>query len=180
MSVVKAEQDLANLRLEIDKTRARLTEMEEQATKIAHFIEMSNVYSPSAYALEISSGGRIAPNGVFRPRLNGEPPKNVRVVVDILRERGRPIKTKDLVDELERRGITTGGKIPVTNLSSALSRFKQLLSADRSEGWSLNEWSVPQIANNGEPKPADAKITSDTASELSQVEVSPDPQSQDG
>ena len=83
--------------------------------------------------------GRLTPD---EPRL----PKNVREVRKILTERRSPTPTKVLVLELEKRGIQTGGKIPVTNLSSALSRFKSIFQADRSEGWSLVEWSKPTEA----------------------------------
>ncbi len=138
VSVVKAQEDLESLRVQIEETKRNLAELEAQAVKIAHFIEMANVYAPSPDHPENAAPDNG--NKSTRLRQAGDPPKNVRVAISILRERNQPMKTKELVDELAKRGITIGGKIPVTNLSSALSRFKDLLTADRSEGWSLNEW----------------------------------------
>lgn len=144
MSVAKAVNDLEALRAEIAEAETRLAELQQRAIKIAHYIEMASEYTPSAgTSHKISESER-------RSRQPGDPPKNVRESISILRNYGHPMKTKDLIDELAKRGIPTGGQNPVTNLSSALSRFKNLLAADRSEGWSLREWFSDTLDEDGD------------------------------
>ena len=148
MLIKQAQEDLQRLQQEASRLRSALRDVEERAVKIANFLEMAPVYGGGSSPVQTPAGNR--PVRLPTPERHTPDelrlPKNVREVRKILTERGSPTPTKVLVLELERRGIQTGGKTPVTNLSSALSRFKGIFQADRSEGWSLVEWSKPAEA----------------------------------
>lgn len=59
-----------------------------------------------------------------------------RIAEEIIRERGRPVATRDLLVELERRGVEVGGKDPFATLSARLTRAPTLVGT-RGVGWSL-------------------------------------------
>ena len=59
-----------------------------------------------------------------------------RVAAEIIKEAGRPVTTRDLLVELERRGVEVGGKHPFSTLSARLTRAPTL-TGTRGVGWSL-------------------------------------------
>ena len=59
--------------------------------------------------------------------------------LQILREFGKPMHTRELYGQLQERGIRFGGASPIASLSGYLSRSPDFM-ADRSSGWSLREW----------------------------------------
>jgi hypothetical protein len=63
----------------------------------------------------------------------------VRETLIILRERGQPTPTRELLSILASRGIHVGGKNPVISLSGYLCKTGEVV-ADRRTGWSLREW----------------------------------------
>jgi hypothetical protein len=139
MAIERAERDLQRLRQRIADLEAQVSELRVQEVKIIHFLEMYRRYGREEIHPESGSdaGQRAAETKLRTPK----PPPNVQAAIDILREAGRPITTRVLVDLLASRGITIGGGNPITNLSGALSKWKDLLSASRVHGWSLKEWS---------------------------------------
>lgn len=148
MLIKQAQEDLQRLQQEAARLRSSLRDVEERAVKIANFLEMASVYGGGLAPVHTPASNRPVRLPTPERHTSDEPhlPKNVREVRKVLMERGSPTPTKVLVLELEKRGIQTGGKTPVTNLSSALSRFKSIFQADRSEGWSLVEWNKPAAA----------------------------------
>jgi hypothetical protein len=66
----------------------------------------------------------------------------VQECISILRETGKPIQTKTLFDMIQQRGVRLGGANPAQALSGYLSRTPGLI-ANRSAGWSLEEWQKP-------------------------------------
>jgi hypothetical protein len=92
----------------------------------------STIMGESANSAPSSAKGDRRPKG-------GVSGAAVRETITILRERRRPIRTRDLLDILASRQIVIGGKNPVINLSSHLCRTPELVG-DRSQGWSLREW----------------------------------------
>lgn len=128
MPMSKAEADLARANADVRRLEAQLEEARERAVKIAHYIEMARVYEAGESPIPQSkrgSGGRAA--------------AAAQMAVEILREKKRPLHTRDLLDEMNQRGLVFDSLNPVTNLSSALSRSGELI-ADRSTGWRLVEW----------------------------------------
>ena len=62
------------------------------------------------------------------------------MAVDLIRAKGRPIPTRDLLVQMEQHGLTVKGQNPVTNLSGFLTRDKKRLVINRKLGWRLVEW----------------------------------------
>lgn len=52
----------------------------------------------------------------------GSGSETVRAVVDILRERGRPLSTRELLPLVQAKGIEVGGKSPLATLSARISQ----------------------------------------------------------
>jgi len=134
MSVENAKSDLARLRNEIARLEAQLAGARERAVKIENYIEITELYEAATNVVERGVRARSSTG-------SGSVGPIARTVVELLRERGSPIKTTELLIELEKRGITINGINRVSNLSAFLSRAKDQLRANRSEGWSLIEWS---------------------------------------
>jgi hypothetical protein len=62
------------------------------------------------------------------------------VCVDILRQTGRPWRTRELLAELERRGVAVGGLDPASNLSNRLGQCPDKVRSHNILGWHLAEW----------------------------------------
>jgi hypothetical protein len=91
----------------------------------------------ASHALDSAKPGRRPKGGVSGAA--------IRETITLLRERGRPIRTRELLDILASRGIVIGGKNPVINLSGHLCRAPEMVS-DRGQGWSLREWKPDLLA----------------------------------
>jgi hypothetical protein len=132
MAISKAESDLARAQADVRRLEAQLLEARERATKIAHYIEIAKIYEAG-----------VSPSPETRRGGGGRSAEAARLTADILRERGEPMHTRQILAELARRGFVIDSLNPVTNLSSALSRSDELKS-DRSMGWSLAEWQTEE------------------------------------
>src|SRR5437016_2223851 len=151
-AVARAEQDLANLRKEIGDLEERLAAARERAGKITVFLEMAQIYGANGESAPThpdapSPAGEAADTAPLR-FLDGLAKSAAREVIAILRERGQPVQTKELLAALGARGIEIAGQNPVSNLSGYLSRSPELMP-DRAVGWSLREWPEPKIETAG-------------------------------
>lgn len=126
MQIDRARADLAKAEGDVKRLQAQLEDARARATKLAHFIEMAELYDRGVEpSTSRGTGGRSA--------------EAARLAVEILKERGRPLHTRELLTELEQRGLVIHSANPVTNLSASLSRSPEL-KANRSHGWSLSQW----------------------------------------
>jgi hypothetical protein len=164
-AVARAEQDLANLRKEIGDLEERLATAKDKAGKIAVFLEMAQIYGangestpPQAAAATDGDAADIRPLRF----LDGLAKSAAREAIAVLRERGEPVQTKELLSVLRTRGIEIPGQNSVSNLSGYLSRSPDLL-ADRAVGWSLKEWAEPKIATAGGKSAIMEELASDAA-----------------
>ena len=130
MSVEKAKSQLVGIEAELGRLKARLTELEARAERLRVYIEV-------AHELELPGIEHFGANRLGS-ETKGE--KMAAECVAIISAHGRPMKTRELVDELERRGFAIGGENKITNLSSSLSKAKSLLRIDRATGWMLVQW----------------------------------------
>lgn len=144
MAVNQARADLARLQSEIKRLENQLLVAKQRAEKVANYIEMSELYSSGMGVTASATRSR-----------SGKSAAAADMVAQILGQKGHPIPTRDLLKELESKGIIFDSHNPVTNLSSALSR-SPLLVGDRTEGWSLAEWkSQPPRSDNAPSESAD-------------------------
>jgi len=143
--MVKLEAESARLRQEIAEHQQRLAD-------ISTLIRLYTAFQPL-----FDDGPRQIGETVHNVTLaltsqSQTLPKRDRIVqasAQILAD-GSHLRTGQLLRELESRGIQVGGKNPVLNLSSYLSRAKdRFMSEPRSGGWALR-----QIAK--EVRPGDA------------------------
>jgi hypothetical protein len=132
MSVERAEADLAAARALVRRLETQLEDARKRVVKLEHYVEMAREYD--------GKPTREEPNRAPSRRSGGVSGAAVRAVLDILREAGRPMMTRDLVEELTKRGVPIPGDPArvVVNLSGYLSREKAVRS-DRAHGWSLAE-----------------------------------------
>ncbi len=66
----------------------------------------------------------------------------VDTCVDMLRQRGKPMRTKALLEELEKNGVVFNVADPLVGLSNKLSKSRLLRRHDLL-GWFLTEWPEP-------------------------------------
>jgi hypothetical protein len=168
MSINRAEADLATLESKAAHLRADLAEVEARAEKIRAYIEISKVYE---------HGGTIGDNAVPRQtarsqhvarEFGGNFGKAIAAVEDIIIGEGHPVHTRVLIDRLREMGIEIGGKEPVGNLSSALSRSGKFTN-NRTDGWSLRGESATILAQADYDAIASEFISSLTPAEIAIV-----------
>lgn len=145
----KAKSELAKLELQVEITRARVLKLE-------HYIEMARIYEASEADQPIAE----------TPKRRGGV---VGAVIDILREsRSEGMQTREILEELKKRGIDIGGNNPITNLSSTLSRADDLVNVP-GVGWTLkvrvrDDVPIPESAvSPAESAPEWAKKTQEFA-----------------
>ena len=86
--------------------------------------------------------------------------------IGILEEVRRPMHRQNLLDELENRNVHVGGKVPVNNLGSILSRFDVDFKSHGQGIWSLKSWDL-------KPQPPSPKST-DSDGSLRKPETVPE------
>jgi hypothetical protein len=142
MSIQRAERELAALQRELAQLDARIDEARSRSIKLAHYIEMAREFGEAADApvARFNADATFSANGTRqRAPQGGMAGRAVQECISILREHRKPMHTKDLSEIIGQRGIHLGGANPLQSLSGYLSRTPGLL-ADRSVGWSLEEW----------------------------------------
>jgi hypothetical protein len=144
MSIQRAERELVALQQEITRLDARIGEARSRAVKLGHYIEMAREFGDAGADVESATHGAAPLNGARqRIPMGGMSGRAAQECISILRESGKPIHTKTLFEMIEQRGIKLGGANPLQALSGYLSRTPGLI-ADRSVGWSLEEWRKPK------------------------------------
>ena len=168
MSISRAEADLATLESRTAHLRADLAEVEAQAEKIRAYIEMAKVYEHGGTI----SGNEAAPQTAKSPHVarefGGNFGKAIAAVEDIIIAAGSPVHTRVLIDRLRGMGIEIGGKEPVGNLSSALSRSGKFTNS-RTNGWSLRDETESVLEQADYEAIASELISNLTRDEIAQV-----------
>jgi hypothetical protein len=140
MSIARAEAELTILKGEFERTRVRFVELQQRITKIQNYIDVSREFEST----EVAPTRETLPDKRTRIPQGGIGAQAIRLAIEMVRERGQPIPTRELVDMMKARGLDVGGNNQVTTLSSYLSRAPEL-SANRSRGWSLTESTADDI-----------------------------------
>lgn len=63
------------------------------------------------------------------------------LIVGVLRDADRPLKTKEIYDQLKLRGTEVGGNNPLNNLSANMSHYKAHF-VNTPEGWTLRQETI--------------------------------------
>ena len=69
-----------------------------------------------------------------------------QAAIELLAQNGEPMHRQMLLDILDGMGICVGGKVPVNNLGSLLSRFSDDFTSHGNGVWGLKAW---KRSNNG-------------------------------
>jgi predicted secreted protein len=169
VSIEQAVADLAHLdaktqrlrsqQAEIDNQRAeidnQLADIDEQARRLRTYVTIAREYAGAR-----SEQGTVGPASTAAPTSDTSNGKTLScrvtdMAVDLIRAKGQPIHTRDLLPQMTQRSLTVGGRNPVANLSGYLCRDKTRLVSNRNLGWSLVEWGGDTPPNDP-PKGADA------------------------
>jgi hypothetical protein len=192
-----AEADMAQLQKEADHLRMqraaidrRLAEIEATRTKVAIFLDMAAAYAAgravtSAASVQADLLAEHSPEYVTARSPSarqpyGHWPKVVEASIDILRKLGKPLHTRQLFTELQKRGFTFTVKDPLINLSNKLGK-SPLLRSYGTLGWHLVEWPEPtQTTRSTEDRLKVLRALNDVFPDLGdQKESQTDTQTQD-
>ena len=128
--IERAKADLARIEADVERVRAQMASLGVRREKVRAYIEMAEFYESNDAEFESAR----AKGGVSGAA--------VRASVEAIRERGKAIHTRELLEILGKQNIQIGGKEPVANLSGFLSRSDELRNS-RAHGWGLAEWGSP-------------------------------------
>lgn len=163
MSIERALADLAQLDAEAQRVRNRLTEIDEQAGRLRIYVAVARDYegvgSRQSSAISSATTASASDSRTLSRR-------TADLAVDLIRAKGQPIHTRDLLAQMAQLGLIVRGQNPVANLSGFLSRDKAHLVNNRTLGWRLVEWggdSPPNDLSQGED--ATSERAAPTASE---------------
>jgi len=162
---VSIEQALADLEhLDAEAQRARnqraeidnqLAENEEEASQLRTYLVVERKYEKSRSKQKTDGPASTAASTSDTSNGKTLSCKVTDMAVDLIRAKGQPIHTRDLLPQMTQHGLIVGGRSPVANVSGYLCRDKKRLVSNRSLGWSLVEWGS-DAPPNGPPKKADA------------------------
>jgi len=112
----------------IEKAKKELAQVEARAEELRTFIR---TYDSLYHGMEHHGESRP----ILLPRKGGIKAKIITIASSLL-SNGAHLSTREILGEIEKRGIRMGSKDQVLALSSILSRHGSF-KADRSLGWSL-------------------------------------------
>lgn len=139
----------------IQQAQAKREVLQRELARIEAFLA-------TAYELQQELGGKSAvpvmsdaakadaPVGRSRAAPTGSGTETLKAVVDILRERGRPMSTRDLLPLVQAKGIQVGGKSPLATLSARISQ-KGVVAVNGGVWWFIDD------KPNSDGSPSDEK-----------------------
>jgi hypothetical protein len=143
----QAEADLIRLKQEADELRAKLAANEQKQGELTAYLKLLKVYGPAPSMGDLDEPiekDTALPHAEVKTPVTKRTPYGrmveiVQTCADILRETGRPWRTRDLLKELKARGLPVGGNDPMSNLSGRLGRSQQFRT-HKTLGWHLTAW----------------------------------------
>src|ERR1700730_8898070 len=125
MSIQRAERELVALQQESDRLDARIGEVRSRAVKLGHYIEMAREFDDGAADEAAAESGMHRAESMNGSRQRtpkgGMSGRAVQECIAILRERRKPVHTKELFEMIGQRGFQFGGANPLQALSGYLS-----------------------------------------------------------
>ena len=140
MFIEQALAELKHLDAESQHLRDQLAKNDERTSRLRIFVDVGQEFV-DAGSKQGADGPATTPTSTSDASDSRTLTRRITdAVVDLIRAKGRPIRTRDLLAQIEQRGLDVGGKNPVATLSSCLSRDKKRLVNNRKLGWRLVEW----------------------------------------
>ena len=140
MYIEQVLADLAHLDARAQRARDQLAEIDEEATLLRAYVTVVRKYASAGSKQE--TNGPVSTTASTCDTADGRS-KSRRITdlaVHLITAKGRPIRTRDLLPQMEQHGLPMGGQNPVATLSGFLCRDKKRLVNNRKLGWRLVEW----------------------------------------
>ena len=132
--------DLASLDAKVQHLRAHLAEAEEEASQLRTGLVLVRKYVKTRAEREADGPASTTAPASDRSNGSSKTRRATDMAIDLIRAKGQPIPTRDLLPQMEQRGLTIGGQNPVATLSGYLCRDRKRLVNGRKLGWKLVEW----------------------------------------
>jgi hypothetical protein len=146
VSIEQALTELAHLDAEAQRLRDQraetdnqLAENEEEASQLRIYLVVERKYEKSRLNQETDGPASTAASTSDTSNGKTLSRRVTDMAVDLIRAKGQPIHTRDLLAQMEQQGLIVGGRSPVANLSGYLCRDKKRLANNRRLGWRLVE-----------------------------------------
>lgn len=140
MSIEEAVAALAHLDARAQHLADQQAEIEEEASQLRiylvverKFVDVRSKRDTDRPASIVASVSDTSDGRTFVRRATD-------MAVDLIRAKGRPIQTRDLLAQMEQSGLKVNGQNPVATLSGYLCRDRKRLVNNRRLGWRLVEW----------------------------------------
>jgi hypothetical protein len=140
-------------------TQERILESHPAYIKLKALRAARSLYVNSAATSPVAESPAASENSRGRSGpLSGKSLDALNAAIEILRERGSPMRTAELLPLIDERGIRFAAIAPQNVLSSLLSRSSEIVSKGRSIGWALAEWNTAGgVSSQGTSPPADSE-----------------------
>lgn len=153
--------------------------LQAQAKREALQRELARIEAFLATAYELQQEfGRPVPHGVSdsvkadapikrqQSAATGSGSETLKAVIDILRSRGEPMATRDLLPLVQAKGIEVGGKSPLATLSARISS-KGPIAVKDGKWWFVSEDTGSSDVKASEGEAAEISRTEQSAASLS-------------
>jgi len=125
----------------IEKARKKIAELEAEIAKLRDFVSLYVTLADdsstefSVERQEISGAAHGVPSPRRRVRGGSSPEMIVKVAKEAIRELGRPLTRTQLVEELEKRGLSIGGTDKSKNMGTIIWRSDEFMSVEGYGYW---------------------------------------------
>lgn len=151
--VLAAQRERDELKKKLAGINARLAELDT-------FLRISTTISPVDDSL--NSLVNAAVDDSARIVFAKQPPTIKEVVIttcaELIATSGRPLKTRELLQGLESRGIVLNAGDKLLQVSAILSKARDIFAADRKQGWSLRP-AKEKGSGADTPEPSDTGLS---------------------
>jgi hypothetical protein len=151
----------------ISRARERRERLLAELGRIDAFLAMANELAqefgerPTPLRAQFTDAPR---RSTKRRNLGSE---TVAAAIEIIRDRGHSLPTRDLVPLISARGIEIGGKSPIATLSARLSAAKgSTLDLINGKWCLINGDGMPRAGVSEQDEPADSSLTGKSADSL--------------
>ena len=155
VSTEQALAELEHLDAESQRVRNQQAKIDERIRRLRTYVAVDQEFAEARSKQETDEPASTAASTSDTSNGKTLSRRTTDMAVDLIRAKGQPIHTRDLLAQMEQHGLTVGGQDHVATLSSYLSRAKEHLVNNRRLGWRLVEWGG-DTPPNGPPKEADA------------------------
>jgi len=139
VSTEQALAELEHLDAESQRVRNQQAKIDERIRRLRTYVAVDQEFAEARSKQETDGPASTAASTSDTSNGKTLSRRTTDMAVDLIRAKGQPIHTRDLLAQMEQQGLIVGGRNPVANLSGYLCRDKKRLANNRSLGWKLVE-----------------------------------------